>query len=186
MVDKDKIQEAVTMILDAIGEDPEREGLKDTPARVARMYAEIFEGLHKDPAEDLQIFFTEEHEELVLVKNISFYSMCEHHLLPFFGEAHIGYIPKHGKVTGLSKLARVVNSFANRPQLQERLTSQIADLIMDNIDALGVIVIIEAEHMCMTMRGVRKPGSFTTTSAVRGLLQRDQAARAEALKLIKG
>nr|WP_255361511.1 MULTISPECIES: GTP cyclohydrolase I FolE [unclassified Candidatus Frackibacter] len=185
MVDRDKIREAVEMILEAIGEDPKREGLQETPDRVARMYEEVFSGLHKDPSDDLQIFFTEEHEELVLVKDISFYSMCEHHLLPFYGKAHVGYIPKSGKVTGLSKLARVVDSFAKRPQLQERLTSQVADLIMDNIDARGVIVVIEAEHMCMTMRGIKKPGSFTTTSAVRGILHKDQAVRAEALKLIK-
>lgn len=185
MVDKEKIREAVGMILDAIGEDPDREGLLETPDRVARMYEEVFSGLHKDPADDLQIFFNQAHEELVLVKDISFYSMCEHHLLPFYGEAHVGYIPKNGKVTGLSKLARVVDSFAKRPQLQERLTSQVADLIMENVDAHGVIVVVEAEHMCMTMRGIKKPGSLTTTSAVRGILQNDQAAREEALKLIK-
>lgn len=186
MVDKEKIREAVTMILDAIGEDPDREGLLETPDRVARMYEEVFSGLHEDPADELQIFFNQEHEELVLVKDISFYSMCEHHLLPFYGKAHVGYIPDDGKVTGLSKLARVVDSFAKRPQLQERLTSQIADLIMKNVEALGVIVVIEAEHMCMTMRGIKKPGSSTTTSAVRGVLQNDQASREEALKLIKG
>ncbi|MGM0471941.1 MAG: GTP cyclohydrolase I FolE [Bacillota bacterium] len=184
-VDQEKIAEAVEMILEAVGEDPDREGIQETPQRVARMYEEVFSGLHKDPAEDLQIYFNQEHEELVLVKDISFYSMCEHHLLPFYGKAHIGYIPKGGQVTGLSKLARVVDSFAKRPQLQERLTSQIADLIMEEVDARGVIVVVEAEHMCMTMRGVKKPGSFTTTSAVRGFLHKDQAARAEALKLIK-
>ncbi|MBM7624808.1 GTP cyclohydrolase I FolE [Sporohalobacter salinus] len=185
MVDKDKIREAVSMILEAIGEDPERGGLLETPDRVARMYEEVFSGLDKDPEDDLQIFFNQSHEELVLVKDISFYSMCEHHLLPFYGKAHVGYIPKNGKVTGLSKLARVVDSFAKRPQLQERLTSQVADLIMENVEARGVIVVIEAEHMCMTMRGIKKPGSLTTTSAVRGLLQTNQAARDEALKLIK-
>ncbi|HWJ02985.1 MAG TPA: GTP cyclohydrolase I FolE, partial [Verrucomicrobiae bacterium] len=167
-MDLEKIQIAVRMMLEAIGEDPDREGLRDTPARVARMYAEIFCGLHQEPKGHLQVQFSEDHEEMVLVKDIPIYSMCEHHLVPFYGKAHVAYIPKGGKVTGLSKLARVVEGFAKRPQLQERLTSQIADSIMEVLQPHGVIVVIEAEHMCMTMRGVKKAGSKTITSAVRG------------------
>ncbi|MHB8158302.1 MAG: GTP cyclohydrolase I FolE [Desulfocucumaceae bacterium] len=186
MVDKDKIEIAVRMILEAIGENPEREGLKETPARVARMYQEIFSGLCEDPQQHLQKMFSEEHEEMVLVKDIPIYSMCEHHLLPFFGKAHVAYIPRRGNVTGLSKLARVVEGFARRPQLQERLTSQIADAIMKALAPHGVLVVVEAEHMCMTLRGVRKPGSKTITSAVRGSFQKNEVTRAEALSLIKG
>lgn len=186
MVDTDKIKTAVKMILEAIGEDPQREGLKETPARVARMYEDIFSGLSEDPEKHLYKKFTEEHDEMVLVKDIPLYSMCEHHLLPFYGMAHIAYIPKNGKVTGLSKLVRVMEGFAKRPQLQEKLTSQIADAVVKGLDPHGVMVIIEAEHMCMTMRGVRKPGSRTVTSAVRGLFERSVATRAEALQLIKG
>ncbi|MFZ5597251.1 MAG: GTP cyclohydrolase I FolE [Bacillota bacterium] len=186
MVDREKIETAVRMILEAIGEDPDREGLRETPARVARMYQEIFSGLWEDPREHLQKMFSEEHEEMVLVKDIPIYSMCEHHLLPFFGRAHVAYIPKKGNVTGLSKLARVVEGFARRPQLQERLTSQIADAIMKALTPQGVLVVVEAEHMCMTLRGVRKPGSKTITSAVRGSFQRNEVTRAEALSLIKG
>jgi len=174
------------MILEAIGEDPDREGLVDTPKRVARMYDEIFCGLHTDPKEHLQVLFTEEHEEMVLVKDIPFYSMCEHHLLPFFGKAHVAYIPRKGRITGLSKLARTVETIAKRPQLQERLTSQIADMIMEALDPMGVLVVVEAEHMCMTMRGVKKSGSLTLTSAVRGLFKKNEATRAEAFSLIKG
>lgn len=185
MVNQEKIEAAVKMILEAIGEDPNREGLVDTPARVARMYNEVFCGLHQDASQHLQVLFSEEHEEMVLVKDIAFYSMCEHHLLPFFGKAHVAYIPKKGKITGLSKLARTVETLAKRPQLQERLTSQIADLIMKSLDAHGVLVVVEAEHMCMTMRGVRKPGSCTVTSAVRGIFQKNQATRAEAMSLIR-
>ncbi len=180
-----KIEDAVKMILEAVGEDPDREGLLDTPARVARMYAEVFKGLSQDPREYFSVVFSEDHEELVLVKDIPFYSMCEHHLVPFFGVAHVGYIPKGGKVTGLSKLARAVDAVASRPQLQERITSTIADSIVETLAPHGVIVVIEAEHMCMTMRGVKKPGSKTITSAVRGHFAIDAAARAEALSLIK-
>lgn len=186
MIDYPKIEKAVKMILEAIGEDPEREGLKETPARVARMYEEIFSGLREDPELHLQKIFFQDHEEMVLVKDIPLYSMCEHHLLPFYGKAHVAYIPREGKVTGLSKLARVVEGFAKRPQLQERLTSQIADTIMHRLNAKGVLVVIEAEHMCMTFRGVKKPGSKTVTSAVRGLFRRSEATRAEAFSLIKG
>lgn len=184
-MDKEKIAKAVRDILEAIGEDPNREGLKDTPHRIAKMYEEIFIGLKEDPRKHLEIYFEEEkHEELVLVKDISFYSMCEHHLVPFFGKCHVGYIPEGGKLTGLSKLARVVETVARRPQLQERLTSTIADIIMEKLDPYGVIVVVEAEHMCMTMRGVKKPGSTTVTSAVRGIFKKDAKSRAEAMSLI--
>ena len=186
MVDREKIQTAVRMILEAIGENPEREGLLETPARVARMYEEIFRGLRENPQDHLEKLFSEEHEEMVLVKDIPIYSMCEHHLLPFFGKAHVAYIPRRGRVTGLSKLARVVEGFARRPQLQERLTSQIADAIMEKLSPHGVLVVMEAEHMCMTLRGVNKPGSKTITSAVRGSFQKNEVTRAEALALIKG
>jgi GTP cyclohydrolase I len=184
-VDTGKIALAVRQIIEAIGEDPEREGLRDTPQRVAAFYAEIFSGLAEDPEKHLDVQFTEEHEEMVIVKDIPIYSMCEHHLLPFFGVAHIAYIPHRGKVTGLSKLARVVDGYARRPQLQERLTSSIANGIMSHLQARGVLVVIEAEHMCMTMRGVKKPGSRTVTSAVRGDFQKSAATRAEAFSLIK-
>ena len=186
ILDNRKIEEAVRMILEAIGEDPEREGLRDTPARVARMYGETFEGLKYDPKEHLKVVFSEEHEEIVIVRDIPVYSMCEHHLLPFYGKAHIAYIPRSGKITGLSKLARVIEGYAKRPQLQERLTSQIANAIMQSLEPLGVMVIIEAEHMCMTMRGIKKPGSLTTTSAVRGVFETNEKTRWEALTLIKG
>ncbi|MFA9556139.1 GTP cyclohydrolase I FolE [Evansella sp. AB-rgal1] len=185
-VDHKKIEQAVTMILEAIGEDPNREGLLDTPSRVARMYAEVFQGINQDPKEHFMTVFGEDHEELVLVKDIPFYSMCEHHLVPFFGKAHIGYIPRGGKVTGLSKLARAVEAVTRRPQLQERITSTIADSILETLEPLGVIVVVEAEHMCMTMRGVKKPGSQTVTSAVRGAFEKSAAARSEVLTLIKG
>lgn len=180
----DKVEQAVVMILEAIGEDPEREGLRDTPKRVARMYSEVFAGLHEDPSSHLKVQFSEDHEEMVIVKDISVYSMCEHHLVPFYGKAHVAYIPRKGKVTGLSKLARVVDGFSKRPQLQERLTSQIADSVMDVLDARGVLVVIEAEHMCMTMRGIKKPGSRTLTSAVRGIFKTSQVTRAEGFALI--
>jgi GTP cyclohydrolase I len=183
-MDLEKIEAAVRQILEAIGEDPDREGLRDTPSRYAKMCQEVFSGIGQDPAEHLEVCFTEQHEEMVLVKDIPLYSFCEHHLLPFYGKAHVAYIPKKGKVTGLSKLARVVELFAKRPQLQERLTSQIADSIMTNLKPLGVIVVIEAEHMCMTLRGVKKPGSKTLTSAVRGIFRTQEATRAEALSLI--
>ncbi|MDQ0257485.1 GTP cyclohydrolase I [Evansella vedderi] len=184
--DHKKIEQAVIMILEAIGENPDREGLLDTPKRVARMYEEVFQGLNQDPKEHFATIFGEEHEELVLVKDIPFYSMCEHHLVPFYGSAHVGYIPRGGKVTGLSKLARAVEAVARRPQLQERITSTIADSILETLDPLGVIVVVEAEHMCMTMRGVKKPGSRTVTSAVRGAFEKNAAARSEVLSLIKG
>lgn len=185
-MDKPRIEKAVREILEAIGEDPDREGLRNTPKRIAKMYEEIFSGLHENPEKHLEIFFEEEkHEELVLVKDIPFYSMCEHHLVPFFGKAHVGYIPKNGKLTGLSKLARVVETVAKRPQLQERLTTSIADALVEKLSPYGVIVVVEAEHMCMTMRGVKKPGSKTITSAVRGLFNKDAKARAEAMALIK-
>ena len=184
-MDKDKIKKSVRDILEAIGEDPDREGLVDTPKRIANMFEEIFAGLHQDPREHLQIFFQEEnHEEMVIVKDISFYSVCEHHLVPFFGKAHVAYIPKGGKLTGLSKLARVVETAARRPQLQERIAKTIADSIVEVLDPYGVVVILEAEHMCMTMRGIKKPGSKTITSAVRGIFEKDVAARAEAMTLI--
>ena len=169
----------------AVGEDPDREGLRDTPARVARAYQEMFAGLYTDPDEVLDTMFDEHHDELVLVKDIPLYSTCEHHLVPFHGIAHVGYIPgEDGRVTGLSKMARLVDLYAKRPQVQERLTSQIADAVMRKLDPRGVIVVIEAEHLCMAMRGVRKPGAVTTTSAVRGQFKTDAASRAEALDLI--
>ncbi len=179
-----KIEKAIREILIAIGEDPRREGIKDTPKRVAAMYAEIFSGLQKDPGKEIKIFKQAEHEELVLVKDIPFYSICEHHLVPFAGKAHVAYIPRKGRVTGLSKLVRVVEGFAKRPQVQERLTSQIADTLMQKLNPLGVLVIIEAEHLCMSMRGVKKPGTITTTSAVRGVLKTNASTRSEALSLI--
>lgn len=184
-MDKERIEKAVKEILYAIGEDPDREGLLDTPNRVARMYEEIFSGLNEDPKKHLQVYFQEEqYEELVLIKDIPFYSVCEHHLVPFFGKAHIGYLPKEGRLTGLSKLARVVDSVSKRPQLQERLTATVADSIVEKLEPYGVIVVIEAEHMCMTMRGVRKPGSKTITSAVRGVFASDSKSRAEVLSMI--
>ncbi|MHB8124775.1 MAG: GTP cyclohydrolase I FolE [Desulfitobacteriaceae bacterium] len=185
-MDIEKIEKAVLMILEAIGEDPLREGLRDTPKRLARMYAEVFAGLHEDPCEHLRVQFSEDHEEMIIVKDIPVYSMCEHHLVPFYGKAHVAYIPRKGKITGLSKLARVVEGFAKRPQLQERLTSQIADTVMNILEPGGVLVVIEAEHMCMTMRGVNKPGSKTITSGVRGMFKTSQATRAEGFALIFG
>lgn len=180
-----QIEQAVRLILEAIGEDPNREGLLDTPKRVAKMYAEVFSGLTEDPKVHLQTVFSEDHEELVLVKDIPFYSMCEHHLVPFFGVAHVAYIPRGGKVTGLSKLARTVETVARRPQLQERITATVADAIMETLEPHGVMVVVEAEHMCMTMRGVKKPGAKTVTTAVRGTFATDDEARAEILALIK-
>ena len=184
-VDTLKIEKAVRDIIEAIGEDPNREGLIGTPSRVARMYEEIFSGIDKDPSDHLKtLFSSEEHEELVLVKDIPFYSVCEHHLVPFFGKAHVAYLPKDGRLTGLSKLARVIEDLAKRPQLQERITKKTADIIMEELNPYGAIVVVEAEHMCMTMRGVKKPGSKTITSAVRGVFEKDIAARAEAMSLI--
>lgn len=184
-VNRTQIEEAVRLILTAIGEDPNREGLLDTPKRVAKMYEEVFSGLDEDPKKHFETIFSEDHEELVLVKDIPFYSMCEHHLVPFFGKAHVAYIPKNGRVTGLSKLARAVEAVAKRPQLQERITSTIADSMMEKLEPHGVMVVVEAEHMCMTMRGVKKPGSKTVTTAVRGNLANDTIARSEILSLIK-
>ena len=185
-VDLPRVEAAVREILVAIGEDPDRDGLRDTPARVARSYAEIFAGIGTDAADVLGTTFDIAHDEMVLVKDIELVSTCEHHLLPFTGVAHVGYIPSvNGRVTGLSKLARLVDVYARRLQVQERLTTQIADALVDHLDARGVIVVVEAEHTCMTMRGVRKPGSRTVTSAVRGLL-RHPATRAEAMSLIIG
>ena len=184
-VDLPRIENAVREILIALGEDPERDGLKKTPARVARAYAELFAGLRVDPGAVLTTTFEANHEELVLVRDIDVMSLCEHHLLPFRGVAHIGYIPGvDGRITGLSKLARLVEVFARRPQVQERLTSQIADLLMDRLDPRGVIVVLECEHLCMEMRGIRKVGARTVTSAVRGAFQRDGKVRAEAMALI--
>lgn len=186
MFDQEKIEQAVKMILEAVGEDPNREGLVGTPGRVARMYQEMFAGLELDPREEIKIFFDEQHEEMVLVRDIPFYSFCEHHLLPFFGKAHVAYIPSKGRLTGLSKLARVLEGYARRPQLQERLTSQVADALMDKLAPQGVAVVIEAEHMCMTMRGIKKPGSKTITSAVRGIFRANPATRAEVFSLLGG
>ena len=184
-MDKDKIEHGVRLILEGIGEDPDREGLLETPRRVASMYEEICSGLAADPSRHFCVTFNEDHQEMVLVRDIALYSMCEHHLVPFFGTAHIAYIPgKHGRICGLSKLARVVDDFARRPQVQERLTSQIAEAIVEHIDPIGVLVVIEAEHLCMSMRGVRKPGSLTVTSAVRGIFKSDPRTRAEAMSLI--
>ncbi|WP_346772839.1 GTP cyclohydrolase I FolE [Rhodococcus sp. 14C212] len=183
--DQARAEAAVRELLIAVGEDPEREGLLDTPARVARAYREMFAGLYTDPDSVLDKTFDEGHQELVLVRDIPMYSTCEHHLVSFHGVAHVGYIPgRTGRVTGLSKLARVVDLYAKRPQVQERLTSQIADALVRKLDPVGVIVVVEAEHLCMAMRGIRKPGASTTTSAVRGLLQTNSASRAEALDLI--
>ena len=186
-VDLARVEKAVRELLIAIGEDPERSGLVRTPERVARAYAEMFAGLFVDPDEVLQTTFDENHDELVLVKDIPLYSICEHHLVPWHGKAAVGYIPgEDGRITGLSKLARVVDLYAKRPQVQERLTSQVADAVMRRLEPQGVIVVVEAEHLCMAMRGVRKPGSTTTTSAVRGIFQSDPRSRAEALSLILG
>jgi len=186
-MDRDKIAQGVRLILEGVGEDPGREGLRDTPRRVADMYAEIFAGIGDDAGRHLCVTFNEAHQEMVLVRDIPLYSVCEHHLVPFMGRAHVAYIPgKDGRICGLSKLARVVDVYAKRPQVQERMTSQIADTIVEHLEPQGVMVVIEAEHLCMSMRGVQKPGATTTTSAVRGIFQRNAATRAEALSLIKG
>ncbi|NLX23371.1 MAG: GTP cyclohydrolase I FolE [Phycisphaerae bacterium] len=182
-VDLERIARAVREILSAVGEDPDREGLRDTPRRVARMYAEVFEGLRQDPASHLQTAFTEEYDELVVLRDIPFHSMCEHHLLPFEGVAHVGYLPD-GRIAGISKLARVVDAFARRPQVQERLTNQVADILMERLAAKGVAVIMEATHTCMTCRGVKKPGSIMVTSAMRGRCKSDARTRGEVLHLL--
>jgi GTP cyclohydrolase I len=183
--DHQRAEAAIRELLYAIGEDPDRNGLQDTPARVARAYREMFAGLYTDPDSVLNTMFDEDHDEMVIVKEIPLYSTCEHHLVSFHGVAHVGYIPgKDGRVTGLSKIARLVDLYAKRPQVQERLTSQIADALVKKLDPRGVIVVVEAEHLCMAMRGVRKPGAVTTTSAVRGMFKTSPASRAEALDLI--
>ena len=183
-MDLPRIENAVREILEAIGEDPDREGLQETPQRVARMYAEVFAGLHRDISKDIKTFHGEGNDEMILIGDIPFYSMCEHHLLPFHGKAHVVYIPKDGKIFGLSKVARIVDTLSRKPQLQEKLTSEIADAIEKAVDARSVCVVLEAEHLCMTMRGIRKPGSKTVTSAMRGGCRSDIRTRNEALALI--
>ncbi len=184
-VDRPRIERAVREILVAIGEDPDREGLRDTPRRVAEAYEFLFAGLGEDPARHLSVGFLEDHREMVLMRDIPLHSMCDHHLLPFVGKAHVGYIPD-GKVVGLSKLARVVEGYSRRPQLQERLTAQIADALHTQLGALGAIVVVETNHLCMTMRGIQKPGSIAITSAVRGIYAKDERTRQEAMSLITG
>ena len=184
-VDEARIRAAVVEMLEAVGDDPSREGLVDTPRRIAEMYAEVFQGLDEDPVDYLKVDFEVAHDEMVILRNIPFYSMCEHHLLPFHGEAHVGYLPD-GRVVGISKLARVVEAYARRPQIQERLTSQVAETIMEALEADGVAVVVEAEHLCMTMRGVRKPGSRLVTSAMRGQFKRSSVTRSEFLALVHG
>ncbi len=183
-VDTERIKKAIREILFAIGDDPEREGIRETPDRVARMYDEIFAGMHRDIQLDIKTFTEEGNDEMILIGDIPFYSMCEHHLLPFLGKAHVAYVPKNGKILGLSKVARIVDTLSRKPQLQERLTSEIADTILQAVDAGAVCVVIEAEHLCMTMRGIRKPGSKTVTSAMRGRCRSDARTRSEALALI--
>jgi len=184
-IDTAKIEKAVASIIEAIGEDPKREGLVDTPRRIAEMYAEVFGGIYEDPGEELRVGFEEGHQEMVILKDIPFYSMCEHHFLPFHGLAHVGYIPS-GRVVGASKIGRVVEILARRPQLQERLTTQIANTIVSVLEPKGVAVVIQAEHLCMTMRGVKKPGSNIITSAMRGLFQKNPITRSEFLSLVQG
>lgn len=184
-MDKKRIEKAVKEILEAIGEDTKRRDIKDTPRRVADMYEEILSGKKLDPEKELEVVFEKEHDEIILLKNIPLYSICEHHLLPFIGKAHVAYIPQGNRVTGLSKLARVVDAFSKRLQVQERLTTDIADLIMKKLKPKGVLVIIEAEHLCMSMRGVNKPGVLTITSAVRGIFRKNEKTRAEAMALIR-
>ena len=184
MIDTARIEKAVREIIEAIGEDPDREGLVGTPERVARFYAEVFDGLHNDPGDEIDAFFGDEHyQEIVMVREIPFYSMCEHHFVPFHGKAHVAYMPD-GRVTGLSKLARLVEGFARRPQMQERLTAQVADCLDQRLNPLGVLVVVEAEHLCMSMRGVRKSGALTVTSAVRGIMETNPATRSEAMSLL--
>lgn len=184
-IDRPRIEAAVREMLLAIGEDPDRDGLKRTPERVAAMYAEIFGGLHEDPAAHLSVTFEAEHDEMVMVRDITLHSSCEHHLVPFAGKAHVAYIPgRDGRITGLSKIARLVDGYARRPQVQERLTTQVADALVEVLQPEGVLVMIEAEHFCMSMRGVKKPGALTITSAVRGLFKTNPATRAEAMSLI--
>ena len=184
-MDRKRIEKAVKDILIGIGENPKKKDLLQTPARVAEMYEEIFSGIKQDPEKELEVILDQKHNEIILLKGISLYSICEHHLLPFAGKAHIAYIPKNGRVTGLSKLARVVDILSHRPQVQERLTTQIAEIIMAKLKPLGVMVVIEAEHMCMSMRGVKKPGTLTVTSAVRGIFKENEKTRSETLALMK-
>ena len=185
-IDRPRAEAAIREFLFAIGEDPDREGLLETPSRVARACEEVFAGMHEDPAVHLlKQFHEDQHEEMVIIRDIPFTSMCEHHLLPFVGRAHVAYIPRKGRITGLSKIARCVEGFARRPQVQERMTSQIADAIMKSLEPLGTLVVVEAEHSCMTARGIKKPGSLTITSAVRGSFKEDEKTRAEALSLFK-
>lgn len=184
-IDFERIEKAVVEILEAIGEDPSREGLADTPSRVAKMYAELFAGMRSKPEGHIETVFHEKYDEIVLLRDIPFYSVCEHHLMPFMGSAHLAYLPK-GKVLGVSKLARIVDCFARRPQVQERLTVQVADFLMDNLQPSGVAVVMEASHSCMTIRGIKKPGSTMVTSALRGGFKRDPRTRAEVLSLIRG
>lgn len=184
-MDREKIMQGVRMILEGVGEDPDREGLQKTPERVAKMYEEIFAGLEDNPERYFETLFDENHQEMVIVRDIPVYSVCEHHLVPFFGVAHVAYIPgKSGKICGLSKLARCLDAYAKRPQVQERLTSQVADTIVKCLNPQGVLVVLECEHMCMSMRGIRKPGTRTTTSAVRGIFHDSYASRNEAMQLI--
>ena len=184
-IDHARIERAVREILEAIGEDPDRDGLVRTPMRIAKMYEEIFAGLYEDPSQHLTVTFEADHDEMVMVRDIPIHSVCEHHLVPFAGRAHVAYIPgSDGRITGLSKIARLVDGFAKRPQVQERLTTQVADALVEVLDPSGVLVMIEAEHFCMSMRGVKKPGSLTITSAVRGLFKSNAATRAEAMSLI--
>jgi len=184
-MDKEKIKRAVRDILEAIGDDPDREGLKNTPKRVADMYEEIFGGMHQDPADDIEVFFEKEHDEIILLKDIPLYSVCEHHMVPFVGRAHVAYIPGNNRITGLSKIARVVDTLSRRLQVQERLTTEVAEVLMRKLKPKGVLVVVEAEHLCMSMRGVKKPGITTTTSAVRGVFRSSQKTRSEALSLIR-
>jgi GTP cyclohydrolase I len=186
-VDVTRVERLVTELLEAVGEDPSREGLQGTPARIAAMYCELFSGLDDDAGSHLTVTFTAEHDEMVMVRDIPFASLCEHHMVPFMGRVHLGYIPGHdGRITGLSKLARVVDSFAHRLQVQERMTTQIADTMEEALDPRGVLVVVEAEHLCMSMRGVKKPGTLTITSAVRGLFRDDPRTRAEAMNFVHG
>ena len=180
-----KIEKAVRQILEAIGENPKRKDLLQTPKRVAQMYEEIFSGIIQDPEKELEVILEQKHHEIILLRGIPLYSVCEHHLLPFLGRANVAYIPKNGRVTGLSKLARVVDILARRPQVQERLTTQIAEIVMNKLKPLGVMVVIEAEHLCMSMRGIKKPGTMTVTSAVRGIFKENEKTRSEALALMK-
>ena len=182
---KEKIESSIREILSAIGENPDRTGLLLTPSRVAKMYFELFSGLNKEPKDEITVTYTEDHDEIILVRDIYFFSMCEHHLVPFFGIAHVAYLPRNGLITGLSKIARVVEIAARRPQVQERMTTQVANAILEKLNPIGVAVVIEAEHMCMSMRGIKKPGSKTVTSVLKGIFQTNQASRAEVLSLIR-